>query len=81
MKIYTWEYCKEVYEKQIEDGFPSKFSANTVPSGYRDVVWCPYANEPTFLTPGKKGGVDCPMCNENFEPETHAFLLHILKPR
>lgn len=49
------------------------------PTGYRDVIWCPYLNEPAIIQ-YKNGEPDCPNCPGNYEPETHEFICHILKP-
>lgn len=51
--------------------------------GFRDVVWCPYLNEPAFieyvtLDDGERGP-HCQNC-ESYKPETHQFICHILKP-
>jgi hypothetical protein len=48
------------------------------PLGYRDVMWCPYLNEPAILE-WRKDKPHCPNCNGNFEPETHPFICHIQK--
>ena len=52
--------------------------------GYRDVIWCPFLNEPAILEYRtlKNGSrvPDCPNCNGNYEPETHEFICHIRKP-
>jgi hypothetical protein len=49
------------------------------PKGYRDVIWCPYGNEPTFLSWGRDNLPQCDNCNGNWEAETHPFICHILK--
>lgn len=52
------------------------------PKGYRDVVWCPYGNEPAII--GSYGesekSINCPECNGNFEYSTHPFICHLGKP-
>ena len=58
-------------------GFPGMVSFE--PKGYRDVVWCPYLNEPAILV-YENGEPDCPNCNHNYEPSTHIFICHIIKP-
>lgn len=73
----TWEDCRKVYTAQRERYIGC---VSDIPSGFRDVVWCPYANEPTFLVSDEDGNPDCPLCAKNFEPETHPFILHVLKP-
>lgn len=50
------------------------------PAGYRALMWCPYANEPAILE-WRGSRPYCPNCNGNFEPETHAFIGRVLKPR
>jgi len=53
------------------------------PKGFRDVMWCPYLNEPAIIEYRDKDGKKepyCPNCNGNFEPESHPFICHILKP-
>ena len=47
--------------------------------GVRDVIWCPYANEPTFLK-YVNNEPDCDMCNKNYEEETHPYICTIRKP-
>jgi hypothetical protein len=47
------------------------------PKGFRDIMWCPYLNEPAILE-YKEGKPWCPNC-ENFEAETHEFIGHIKK--
>lgn len=64
--------------KSLTKGRPDAVTFES--KGFRDVIWCPYANEPAFLeyhheTPW------CPECNGNYEPETHEFIVHILKPK
>ncbi len=51
------------------------------PKGYRDIVWCPYGNEPSFLGVDEDGNTDCRACSGNYEEETHPFICHIIKPR
>lgn len=46
--------------------------------GYRDVIWCPYLNEPAIIE-YKDGKPDCHNCDGNYEPETHEFICHIEK--
>lgn len=50
------------------------------PTGSRDLMWCPYLNEPAILE-WKDNKPHCPNCDGNFEAVTHTFLGHILKPR
>lgn len=54
-----------------------------VPKGFRDIMWCPYINEPMIL----EWRGDEPYCSgcgndktSSFEPESHVFICHILKP-
>ena len=66
-------------EHMIQSGMPDKVTF--APKGFRDVIWCPYGNEPTFIS--YKPGTDeptCDQCNGNYEPENHPFIAHILKP-
>jgi hypothetical protein len=51
----------------------------TEPRGFRDLMWCPYMNEPAIIHWAAYKPY-CPNCHGNFEPETHPFLLHIAKP-
>lgn len=49
--------------------------------GYRDVIWCPYMNEPAFLEYSHNGKTSrCPNCDGNYEEDTHPFICHVLKP-
>lgn len=48
------------------------------PHGYRDVMWCPYINEPAIIE-YRDGKPYCPLCNGNFEASTHEFICHIKK--
>jgi hypothetical protein len=50
-----------------------------VPKGMRDVMWCPYMNEPMILE-YKGDAPTCPGCGDSFEASTHAFICHINKP-
>ena len=50
------------------------------PKGYRDVHWCPYVNEPYISEYNKDDQPDCPLCDGNYEPETHQFICHVYKP-
>ena len=50
------------------------------PKGYRDLMWCPYINEPTIIVFDEKNNPTCKECNGNFEAETHLFIGHIYKP-
>ncbi len=52
---------------------------DAAPKGYRDLMWCPYLNEPAILE-YEDGAPHCPNCNGNFEAETHVFMGHIHKP-
>ena len=49
------------------------------PRGFRDLMWCPYLNEPAFVR-WTEDGADCPNCHGNFEAETHVFIGHVEKP-
>lgn len=49
------------------------------PKGFRDLMWCPYLNEPAILE-YKDDRPHCPNCNGNFEASSHAFMGHIFKP-
>ncbi len=52
------------------------------PQGYRDVLWCPYLNEPWIMEYNvKTKEVSCPNCDGNYEPSTHPFICHINKYR
>lgn len=50
-----------------------------VPRGTRDLMWCPYLNEPAIIEWDGDNPV-CPNC-KNFEAATHTFMGHISKPR
>jgi len=54
------------------------YEVTDIPKGFRDVMWCPYANEPTFLA-YVDGKPTCLECDGNFEFETHEFICHIKK--
>lgn len=57
-------------------------SVTYIAKGYRDVIWCPYLNEPAIIqykTVGDKRVAYCPNCDGNYEPETHEFICHIQK--
>lgn len=49
------------------------------PTGFRDLMWCPYLNEPAILE-YRNDVPSCPNCNGNFEAATHVFMGHIKKP-
>lgn len=49
------------------------------PKGFRDLMWCPYLNEPTILE-YREGEPYCGCCDGNFEAETHEFIAHIKQP-
>lgn len=58
-------------------------SVSFTPEGFRDVIWCPYLNEPAILeydTLKEGSPPKCPNC-ENYEPCSHQFICHIRKPR
>ena len=70
------EFMSEAAKNGLKESvsfFPSDIAIG------RNVVWCPYLNEPAFLTIGNKG-LDCPNCNGNYEPTSHTFICRILKP-
>lgn len=48
------------------------------PLGFRDVMWCPYLNEPAILE-WRDNKPHCPNCEGNFEPQTHPFICNIQK--
>lgn len=50
------------------------------PKGYRDLIWCPYGNEPAVLE-YVDGKPYCPNCLNNFEAMTHGFIAHIKEPK
>jgi hypothetical protein len=50
------------------------------PRGFRDLMWCPYLNEPAILE-WRNELPHCPNCDGNFEASTHAFIGHVGKPR
>lgn len=57
-------------------GIPDRVTFH--PLGFRDVMWCPYLNEPAILE-WRKNKPHCPNCDGNFEPQTHPFICHIQK--
>ncbi len=75
-----FEHCKRIWDAQ-PDAAPVLRKHFT---GHGTLIWCPYLNEPAFLEWIREDGKrvpDCPNCNRNFEPETHAFLFEVGKPR
>jgi hypothetical protein len=50
------------------------------PKGYRDLMWCPYINEPAIIE-YRDDRPHCVNCDGNFEASTHPFMGHIPKPR
>lgn len=57
------------------------FTASGVAIG-RNVIWCPYLNEPAFLQIDHKNNkLDCPNCARNYEPSSHPFICRILKTK
>lgn len=69
---------KEEFNGHVWEYDDSLRNVEGVPHGYRDVMWCPYANEPAFLI----WKDDEPACSEcsNFEFMTHEFIAHVKKP-
>ena len=47
--------------------------------GFRDVIYCPLANEPTFLKYSEDGEPFCDACDGNWEAVSHPFICHIDK--
>ena len=78
--MYHPENIKKFREQEKID-FMTQSGANEcisfAPKGYRDVIWCPYLNEPTFVEYTQEGYLECPNCNHNFEVATHKFICHI----
>lgn len=76
------EYKREEHKLDLRNYIKSNCekAASFTSLGWRDVIWCPLGNEPTFLTYKENGEPDCKMCNGNYEPETHPFICHINKP-
>ena len=74
----------EKLHKDLEDWLtqesPSKPILSDTPKGFRDLMWCPYLNEPVILE-YKDENPTCPSCKGSFEASTHWFLGHILKPK
>lgn len=64
---------------KIGDAMLRRRAVTFTPRGYRDVVWCPYLNEPAILQ-FKNGKPDCPNCNGNYEPGSHMFICNVRKP-
>ena len=63
-------------------GFEGTVTLRFAPQGFRDIIWCPYSNEPEFLGQTVDGTKPhCPGCNGNYEESTHPFVVHIGKPR
>jgi hypothetical protein len=67
---------QELIDYPKQEGRPDSVSFK--PRGFRDVIWCPYLNEPAFLTYDDVR-LDCPNCNHNFEVASHPFICHISK--
>lgn len=68
--------CEMTIPWSSEEGRPHRVSFH--PKGYRDVMWCPYLNEPAILE-WRDGKPHCPNCNGHFEGATHLFICHIEK--
>ena len=63
-------------------GFEGTVTLRFAPQGFRDIIWCPYSNEPEFLGQTVDGTKPhCPGCNGNYEESTHQFVVHVGKPR
>lgn len=63
----------------LEEGLPINCGLDKESKGFRDLMWCPYLNEPAIIK-YKDGKPDCPNCDGSFEAETHLFMGHIRKP-
>ena len=71
--------------KELQDWLtqesPSQPILSNKPLGFRDLMWCPYSNEPIILSYDKDFRPNCTGCKGNFEASTHWFLGHVKKPR
>ena len=80
------ENLDDFIKEATSDENPGKGKISLFPSVTaigRNVVWCPYLNEPAFLRIIEKDGrtlLDCENCNHNYEPTSHPFICRILKP-
>ena len=73
-----WVLHKDL-EAWLTELSPRKPILTDAPLGFRDLMWCPYLNEPAILEYSNNKPT-CPNCRGNFEASTHAFLGHIKKP-
>lgn len=74
------KYIDEFIQEAKDNDFSKcvSFSPSKIAIG-RNVIWCPYLNEPVFLSI-YEDSLDCPGCAHNYEATNHKFICCIKKP-